>query len=94
MAQYFENKNWEDLSKPKRWSPKGATWFKVEVDLYDLMYSETEKILTEMVAAKSTDTSKYEYLDHTKSSETLKPYPLTSSQRSRKDCTRKLRLRP
>ena len=64
QAQYFENKNWEDLSKPKRWSPKGATWFKVEVDLYDLMYSETEKILTEMVAAKSTDTSKYEYLDH------------------------------
>lgn len=61
-AQLFVNKNWKDLSKPKRWSPKGAAWFKVEVSLYDMI--ETEKILTEMVAAKSTDTWKYEYLDH------------------------------
>tara|TARA_R110001592_G_scaffold361964_1_gene674388 strand:- start:7 stop:366 length:360 start_codon:yes stop_codon:yes gene_type:complete len=64
LAQYSENRNWEDLSKPKIWRPKGAMWFKVEVDMYDLLYSEAEAILTEMVAAKSTDTWKYEYLKH------------------------------
>ena len=63
-AQYSENRNWEDPSKPKRWSPKGACWFKVEVDMYDLMYSETETILSEMIASKSSDTWKYEYLQH------------------------------
>ncbi len=63
-AQYFENKNWQDPSKPKRWSPKGAAWFKVEVHSYDLLYSETEKILTEMVAAESSGIWKYEYLQH------------------------------
>ena len=63
-AQYFENKNWQDPSKPKRWSPKGSIWFKVEVHSFDLLYSYTEKILTEMVAAKSSDTWKYEYLQH------------------------------
>ena len=63
-AQVFNNKNWESKTAPKRWSPKGTTWFKVEVDMYDLMYSETEKILTEMVANKSGNIVKYEYLQH------------------------------
>lgn len=63
-AQYSENMNWEDPSKYKIWRPKGATWFKVEVDMYDLMYSETETILVEMIAAKSCNTWRYEYLQH------------------------------
>ena len=66
-AQLFQNKNWEDPSKPKRWSPKGTVWFQVEVDSEDLMYSETETILTEMVAnyaKRKSYRDKFEYLSH------------------------------
>lgn len=64
-AQLSENRNYsEDTSNPKIWRPKGATWFQVEVDSDDLMYSETETILTEMVANWSDDLYKFEYLQH------------------------------
>lgn len=63
-AQIFENKNWGEDTPVKRWSPKGATWFQVEVDSDDLMYSETETILAEMVANYSDDLYKFEYLQH------------------------------
>jgi hypothetical protein len=63
-AQVFYNKNWESKTAHKLWSPKGTTWFKLSVDAQDLLYSETEKILTEMVANRSGDIMKLEYLDH------------------------------
>ena len=65
-AQLFENKNWGEDTPIKRWRPKGAVWFQVEVDSEDLMYSETETILTEMVAnySKNSDRDKFEYLSH------------------------------
>lgn len=63
-AQYSENKNYSEDTDIKRWRPKGATWFQVEVDSDDLMYSETETILVEMVANWSDDLYKFEYLQH------------------------------
>ena len=65
-AQLFQNKNWGEDTPIKRWSPKGTVWFQVEVDSDDLMYSETETILTEMVAKYSgnPDWVKFEYLSH------------------------------
>ena len=65
-AQLFENKNWGGDTPVKRWSPKGTVWFNLEVDSDDLMYSETETILTEMVAnyAEGRDWIKFEYLSH------------------------------
>jgi len=75
-AQVFYNKNWEDPSAPERWSPKGTTWFKVEVDEQDLLYSETEKILTEMIPQMTFgNTWKYEYLNHHEIFGEIKPLP-------------------
>ena len=70
IAQVCENygfPDWDGQGKcPEHWKFKGGITFEVKVDSMDIMYAEDEcvEVAKQMLAEKTTDAMKYEYLNH------------------------------